>query len=483
MPILERAWTTPAGLAWIVTDGKYQFPPHLRVLTDYLLRLTRGEITRLLVSVPPRHGKSYTISQYFPAWYLGTHPDERVILCSYQADFAATWGRKVRDILTEHGRALYGIEVSPASSAADRWDIAGHAGGMITAGAGGAITGRGANLAIVDDPIKNMEEAMSETIRERIWDWFTSTLYTRFEPKGKIVILMTRWHEDDLVGKLLDQEKNGGEHWETLTLPAVAEEDEVIRLSDGVTFKRKQDQPLWPGRYNTEELARIKTAVGSRVWSALYQQHPSPDAGLIWKREWFSQRYHELPQFRFIVQSVDSAFKTGVANDNTAIATWGATDSGFYLLNCWCGRVEFPELKHAIVDQYIVYHPNAILIEDRASGQSVIQELHRGTILPIVPWSPRGTKESRAAAVSPLGEAGKLWLPEDAPWIGDWIEEHIAFPNGAHDDKVDTTSMALEYLAYGNGSQMLSWLDAMESHTAQRITAQERKEHPFGMRN
>ncbi len=421
----------------------------MELLNRYLADLAEHRIHFLLVTMPPRHSKSETCSKYFPAWCVAAK-HLRVILTSYESSFAASWGRKARDILEEWGKRLYGVEVSHSSSAADWWELADGTGAMMTAGAGAAITGKGADILICDDPIKNAVEAQSALIRDRIWEWYTSTFYTRREPNAGVLVIQTRWHEDDLAGRLLTEERLGGDHWVHLDLPAIAEHEENI-IHHGFTFHRSVGDPLWPERFDISALEAIQRAVGSRVWASLYQQHPSPDTGLIWRREWFSQRYTAVPACQLIIQTIDSAFKTGVANDFTSIATWGQTPTGYYLLDLFHARVEFPELKRAVVDSAAKWKPHAVLIEDKASGQSVIQELRRETILPIVAFSPHGSKEARAAAVSPIAESNKLWLPDAAPWLSDWIEEHIAFPNGAHDDMCDTTVMALEYLAYGKG--------------------------------
>src|SRR5690348_3861723 len=234
---------TPAGLAWVASDGRWQYAPHLRLLSDALWRVAAGHIRRLMVFMPPRHGKSELVSHYFPAWYLGTRPNRRVILTSYEADFAATWGRKVRDVLAEFGPTLYGVRVRDDSSAANRWDLAEHTGGMVTAGVGGPITGRGADVLIIDDPVKNADDALSATMRERVWEWWRSTAYTRLEPSGAAVLVMTRWHEDDLAGRLLGEMEQGGEHWEVLRLPAIAEEEDDA-------LGRHPGEALWPQRFS-----------------------------------------------------------------------------------------------------------------------------------------------------------------------------------------------------------------------------------------
>ena len=435
----------------MASNRTYQFPPHLELLDRYLYDLATGRIRYLLVNMPPRHSKSETCSKYFTAWCVG-NLKKRVILTSYEASFASSWGRKARDILEEWGQTLYGVKVSNASSAADWWELEGGQGSMMTAGAGGALTGKGGDIILVDDPLKNAQEAHSALIKERQWDWYQSTLYTRREPGAGILIIQTRWVEDDLSGRLLQEMTKGGDQWAHLNLAAIAETDEQI-VRDDFTYSRSVGDALWPARFSSPALEKIRSAVGSRVWASLYQQRPAPDNGIVWKREYFQNRYHEIPTLNSIVQAVDSAFKTGVGSDYSVVATWGCTSTDFYLLDIWRGQVEFPELKRAIVDQAAKWSPDVILIEDAASGQSAIQELRRSTRLPIVPVKPEGTKVSRADAVSPLGEAGKIWLPEFTSWLATWIEEHIAFPNGAHDDMVDTTSYGLTRLrTHGNAS-------------------------------
>jgi predicted phage terminase large subunit-like protein len=449
--------------------------PHLALLDQRLCELARGDIKRLMVFMPPRHGKSMLCSQYFPAWAIGRY-QKKVILTSYEASFASSWGRKARDVLEVWGPAIFNVTVSDKSAAADWWELAGSDGAMMTAGMGGPITGKGGNILIIDDPVKNAEEARSLTIREKQWEWFASTAYTRMEPEweshaaytGAILLIMTRWNADDLAGRLLKRQAEGGDAWHVVEMPALAEHDEYVKLDGGIVYERKQGEALFPQRFPTDRLLSTQRQVGSRVWSALYQQRPAPDDGIVWRRTYFANRYREVPELRTIVQAVDSAFKTGVGSDYSVIATWGATATDFYLLDVWRAQVEFPELKHAIVDQATKRHPTAVLIEDAASGQSAIQELKRSTRLPIIPFPARGSKVSRADAVSPLGEAGKIWLPEHAPWLADWIEEHIAFPNGEHDDQCDTSSMALARLSQRKGTSFI--LDHLRARTEAQET-------------
>jgi predicted phage terminase large subunit-like protein len=460
LPERLAAQATPAGLAWLASGRTYEFPPHLQLLDEALWEIATRPNGRLMVFMPPRHGKSMTCSQYFPAWCVGAL-DRRVILTSYEASFAASWGRKARTVMEQFGW-LYGAKVSEQSQAGNWWELeAPRAGLMQTAGAGGPITGKGADILGVDDPIKNAEDASSAAMRDALWEWWTTTAYTRLEPGGSVYIVHTRWNDDDLGGRLLKQMADrSGEEWRVLDLPAIAEADEAIPLLHGGSYDRAAGEPLWPGRYPLAELERIRMQVGPKAWSALYQQNPVPDGGLIWMLDWLNQTYaadeveearqqgalRRLWKLRKVVNVVDSAYKTGVSNDYSVIATWAANGTDYLLLDVWRGRVEFPGLIAAIRRQADKWSPDVTLIEDAASGTSAMQEMRRQTREAVLGWKPVGTKEARAAAVSPIAATGKLLLPDHAPWLADWVDEHVRFPNAPHDDQVDTTSMALEYL-------------------------------------
>lgn len=445
--------STPAGLAYLDKAGTadpYAMPRHIALLNRKLVAVARGDIKRLMVFLPPRHGKSMIISQYFPAWYLGVFPERRFMLTSYGDDFSAGWGRKSRDVLQEHGH-LYGVKISDSSSSAKEWNIHGHTGGLIAAGVGGQLTGHGSHVLSIDDPFKSREEAESITVRERVWDWYTQTAYPRLEPDGAVILVMQRWHGDDLAGRLLAAQSHA-DHWDVVNLPAIAEEQDEIGRMPG--------DPLWPERFSLTDLERIRAAMGGYAWSSQYQQRPSPAKGATFRREWMERRYRELPLLSTVIQTVDSAFKTGVSNDYSVIATWGTDGKNYYLLDVWCERVEFPDLISAIKAQATHHRPNVIVIEDAASGQSAVQTLKRDTNLPIVGQKFQGSKQSRADSISPLFESGKVYLPESAPWLSDWIEEHIQFPKAPHDDRVDTTSMALLRLREPDVQYMPNVLEA-----------------------
>lgn len=456
--LLEAARLSPLAFTKL-TFPQYQIKWFHRRISDALYRASTGELDRVMIFMPPRYGKSEMVSVRFPAWYLGRYADRRFMHASYSIDLAEDFGRKARNLMASpEYRAIFpGVVVASDSSAAARFDIAGHRGGYYAAGVGGPLTGRGADILNIDDPVKNRQEAESETVRDNIWDWYTSTAYTRLEGRGVVILTMTRWHEDDLAGRLLKEQEAGGDQWHVISLPAIAD--------DGT--------PLWPEKYSPTDLAAIKRQ-SARDWEAMYQQRPAPLEGGIFRREWW-QYYTPatLPRITRVEHCIDSSFKTGVSNDYSVIATWGrGADTRYYLLDLWRGKWEMPELLVNIHKHYRKHqkaYPGAVVtIEDRASGQSAIQMLKRplpqlrGAPLPALPVIgfkiPNGaSKVSRAEAVSGIVEAGHVCLPERPEWQGSDLEtflrEHSSFPNAAHDDAVDTTSMGLLRLSRMRGQE------------------------------
>jgi predicted phage terminase large subunit-like protein len=415
-------------------DPRYEPAAHTDLLCEHLEAVERGELRRLMVFLPPRHSKTYHVAERFPAWCIGRDPTRQVILTSYGAELAEQASRKARGLLLHPAWPFAGC-LADESTAVNRWHTA-QGGVVIAAGVGGAITGFGAHLLVIDDPVKGREEADSESYRERVWQWYLEVARTRLMPGGRMVLCQTRWHEDDLAGRILSGPRAA--EWTVLALPALAEVGDPLGRAEG--------EPLWRAWFDREELEAMRAELGSRAWAALYRQQPTVDEDGMFKRAWFARRYTAPPNLRGKVMAVDSAFKTGVLNDYSVIATWGTDGVDFYLLNVWRGRVEFPELEHAIVRQHELNRPHSVLIEDTAAGQAAAQTLRRYTSLPIIPVKVTATKEARAAAISPLCEAGKVVLPANAPWVDDWIDEHAAFPTGRFDDQVDTTSIALERL-------------------------------------
>lgn len=382
----------------------------------------------------PTHNSTLA-SEHFPPWYLGRNPEHRIIACSHTAQLAYDFSRRARNKLTDP-RYPFDVRVADDRGAVQSWDIEGHRGGYVAAGVGGPITGFGANILLIDDPVKSAEEADSVTYRESTWEWWTGTAATRLEPGGAVVVIGTRWHEDDLIGRLLQSGR-----WDVLHLPAID--------ADG--------NALWPERFNVDALQTIREEIGPRHFTAQYQGDPQPAEGGMFKPGWW-QRYREAPALRRVELFVDSAFKEGVANDFSVIATWGETGDGtYYLLDLWRGRVEYPDLIRACHDQWTKQRARrgakSIVIEDKASGQSALQTLGRpyhtesGRLpaLPAIAYKvPAGqSKVARAEGVTGLVEAGRVFIPESAPWVSDFVDEHARFPTGVHDDQVDTTSMAL----------------------------------------
>jgi predicted phage terminase large subunit-like protein len=320
------------------------------------------------------------------------------------------------------------------NASASQWETR-EGGGMATAGMGGPLTGKGFKVGIIDDPLKNNEEAMSAVIRQKHKDWYLSTFLTRAEPDAAIVIIMTRWHDDDLAGWLLKEQPG---QWEVINFPAIAEGEDILG--------RKEGEALWPERYPLPVLQGLKANLGSYWWSAMYQQRPEPEGGGIIKRAWWQYYKVAPPKIFQFFWSWDTASKTGEENDWSVGQLWGIKDNAYYLLKQVRARLEYPDLKRTIIQQFNAHPANGILIEDKSSGQSVIQDLRRDTRLPIIAVEPIKDKVTRAHIASPTIEAGKCFLPEDAPWIADFIDEVAHFPKAAHDDQVDCTTQFINYV-------------------------------------
>ncbi|MGH9652599.1 MAG: phage terminase large subunit [Bryobacteraceae bacterium] len=439
---------SPAGWAQRASDQAFEVPPHVNLLDQAIVDLAECDShAKLMITMPPRHGKSELASRYTPPWYLSRWPGHRVMLCAYEADFAATWGRKARNLVQEN--PWCGIKVNARSTAAKRWDVAGHSGGMVTAGVGGPITGKGANLLIIDDPVKNAEQAQSQTFRDRAWEWYQQTAFTRLEPNGKVLAIMTRWHEDDLFGRLLDREPDS---WRVINLPALAEEHDLLR--------RKVGDALWPARYDANALASIRTTIGMRAFTALYQQRPSPIEGSLFHvpslRYWdFKDRTHydlggEIIDRRAMVvfSTADLAVSTSQTADYTVIATWAITRADpaqLMLLDLERGRIEGADhldLVRKVVDKH---HPDWVGVESRTFGISLLQVARRSG-LRMRDLSADKDKVTRALPAAVLCETGRVWLPNHHPLLGEIEHELSNFPYGAHDDIVDCLAYAARHL-------------------------------------
>lgn len=421
-----------AGLNW---PGYRISDVHIRI-ADALEAVERGAIDRLIITIPPRHGKTMLASEFFPSWYLGRNPDRFVIASTYSQERASDTGRKVRNMMTDtpFKYAFPGVEVTGDSKAAHRFST-NKGGAYYAVGANGPITGRGAHLFLIDDPIKNREQADSPTERAKQKDWFRSTAYTRLMPGGAIIIIMTPWHVDDLQGWALSELKDEG--WHHLHLPAVAENNDALGRNPG--------EPLWPEQYDLAALKRIKSAIGSREWSALYQGRPVPQEGGMIELGWCPRYREPLAQYSQVVLSFDTAQKDKEINDPSVCAVFGLSDTFDDLLYVWRDRVKYPELKRIAYNLIEQWNPNAVLIEDKSSGQSLIQDLEVESRAPIVSIEPEGSKETRMSVETPAIEAGRLRLPYSAPWLIDFEAEVGTFPLSSTKDQVDALSQFLKW--------------------------------------
>lgn len=419
--------------------GRYQIYPHHQLVIEYLQRIADGEQLSLIVEMPPRHGKSAVITETFESFFALRHPDKRIIATAYSDHLARKFGRLNRDKFKEFA-PLFGLSLSTENFGANNWSIEGRAGGMISTGIGGSLTGEGADLMIIDDPIKNAEAANSPAQRQKIWDEWESTLSTRLHDGASIIVVMTRWNEDDLVGRLLE---NKSRDWIRIRLPAIAEEDDLLGREEG--------EALWAEKYDEKWAEQKKIEVGSRTWSALYQQRPAPSKGTIFFRNWFKY-YKALPKLQSVIISWDMTFKDEETSDYVVGQVWGKAGAEYYLIDQVRAKMSFPATVQA-VRSLAAKHPAARtkLVEDKANGTAVIATLRR-EISGIIPINPQGGKIVRAQAVSPLFEAGNVYLPDPsiAPWVHDYVEELVVFPNGKHDDQVDSTTQALTRLAASN---------------------------------
>ena len=427
----------------LVHRGEWKRARHLDLVCEEMDNIISGETKRLMLFLPPRHGKSMGVTETFPSYFLGRYPRKRVIELSYGDELAQRFGKLNRDKTAEYGPEVFNVSLSQQQGTKTNWGIHGTNGGMISSGIGGAITGYGADLLIVDDPIKNRGEAESETYRNGLWREYQSTVATRLHAGGAIIIILTRWHEDDLAARLLNPEYGKVEDWKVISLPAIAEENDLLGREEG--------EPLWPeGGYDAEWAAQQRETVGSYAWNSLYQQHPTPSSGGLFKREWW-QRYKELPGDLFdYLQSWDCTFKDANTSDYVVGQLWARSKKApaqRYLLDQVRARLTFTETVQSIRSLTAKW-PKATrkLIEDKANGTAVIDVLKK-EIPGIIPVEPMGGKVVRAHAVTAVVEAGNVYIPDPsiASWAHDFIEELSSFPSGAHDDQVDSLTQANAY--------------------------------------
>lgn len=428
-----------------VHRGKWQLAKHLKPVCEALQKVERGEIDRLMIFMPPRHGKSQSVTETFPSYFIGRQPDRRVIEVSYSKGFAQKFGNSNRRKLLNFGEKLFGVTLDRTNNSKTNWDIAGRDGGMISVGLGGAITGEGADLLLIDDVVKNRKEADSKTVQNAIWDEWTATLLTRLHPGGRIILIMTRWHEDDLAGRILKEAEETGEHWEIINLPCEAEENDPLG--------REVGEPLWPERYGKAWMDRKKKAVGSRDWQALYQQNPRPDASMqMFRREWFRivQDYpRKARQVRYWDLAATEA-KPGKDPDWTAGGRVAEMDGVYYIVDIARTRAT-PKGVEDLVRQTAELDTRRIPIhmeqEGGSSGVNTVDRYRRDVLkgYTFYPDKKTSNKVERAAPLSAAAEAGNVLLVCGS-WNKDFLDEAEAFPRGRHDDMVDAVSGAFAKL-------------------------------------
>lgn len=417
-----------------VHKGLYRPAAHHYLIADALQRIIDGKLKKLMIFMPARHGKSATVTETFPSYFLGKFPKKRVIAVSYGDSLARRFGRKNRQKLAEFGQEIFGVQMAADNASVQDWATT-EGGGMLSVGIGAGITGHGADLLLMDDVIKNREEANSEHIRNKIYDEYQSSLSTRLHFGGAVILIMTRWHEDDIAGRILAKEKG----WEVLSLPAEAEENDVLGRAVG--------DPLWiEGGYDLEWLKEKRAQLDAQTWNSIYQQRPSAAEGNIIKRDWIKYYKQLPPSFDEMLISVDASFKGNTNSDYCVLTVWGKDKARKYLVDVIRDRMNFPSTVTAL-RSLVAKYPKATakLIEDKANGSAIIDFL-RQEISGIIPITPKESKEARLSAVSPEFESGSVFFPDPrlCSWVGECVEELVTFPNGKHDDFCDSTSQALQ---------------------------------------
>ena len=432
---------TRKTFATVDPGAAYKHNWHIDLIAEYLEACTRREITRLVINVPPRYLKSISVSVAWPAWLLGKNPSERILAASYAEILALKHSMDCRLVMqSDWYRRIFPALRLTGDQNEKRKFVTTARGHRFATSVGASTIGEGGRFLIVDDPL-NAAQAISDTERERANTWFDQGFSTRLDDKenGVIVLVMQRLHADDLSGHLLAK---GG--WEHLCIPAVAETRTVIDFGR-IKLTREPGDVLHPARESAEAMERQKLAMGSYAFAGQYQQRPAPAEGGIFKPHWF-KRYDQPGDYEMIVQSWDTAYKPAQQNDPSACTTWGLRPDGYDLLHVLVKRLEYPDLKSRVLQHAGEWNPQAILIEDKASGQSLLQDLRRETALPVISVTPKADKLTRASAVSALIEAGKVSLPNHAVWLTDYEMELMQFPNAAHDDQTDSTSQFLEWV-------------------------------------
>lgn len=442
----------------LISYAAYQWPGyrdahHHRLIARHLEAVERGDIKRLMITMPPRHGKSMLASEFFPSWYIGRNPDHYVVTATYAQELADDFGRKVKNQIEDPAyQCIFpGVGLADDSKSAKRFHIEGQTGGyehvtsqrgaFYAVGVGGPLTGRGAHLLLIDDPVKNREDAESEVIRKKTKDWYTSTAYTRLMPGGRIVIIQTRWHEDDLSGWL--QSEHAHEDWVVLDLPAIDDDGNA----------------LWPEQYPIETLHQIKRALPPRDWSALYQQKPSPETGDYFKREWLHTVEHLPPRDTMLVYGASDYAVTADGGDYTVHVVLGLDPDGrTFLLDLWRGQASSDVWVDAFCDLVLKHKPvgwaeETGQIKSGVGPFLVKRMMERAAYVARESFATRGDKAIRAQSIRGRMAMNGLYIKKDAAFLSDLISELMSFPVGVHDDQVDALGLVgqlMDRMSYGN---------------------------------
>ena len=429
---------------------------HHAKMAEAFERVAKGECKRLIINMPPRHTKSEFASYLLPAWFLGKFPHKKIIQTSHTAELAVGFGRKVRNLVDQevYTKIFPGVGLQQDSKAAGRW-ATNKGGDYFAIGVGGAVTGKGADLLIIDDPHSEQEAALAEInpeIYDKTYEWYTSGPRQRLQPGGAIVVVMTRWSKKDLTARVLKAEaERGGDDWEVIEFPAIL----------------PSEKPLWPEFWSEKELLALRDELPHSKWSAQYQQNPTSEASAIIKRDWWGIWDSENPPHcDFVLMAWDTAFEKSNRADYSALTTWGVfykddetgvAQANIILLNAFRERMEFPRLKQVALEQYHDWEPDSIIIEKKASGAPLIYEM-RAMGIPVQEFTPTkgNDKITRLNAVADIFASGRVWAP-NTHWAEEVIEEVASFPSGDHDDYVDSTSLAL--MRFRKGGYIRTLLD------------------------
>lgn len=433
---------TPALFARTASRGRWKLANHLCKLDESLVDVANGDCKRLVVEFPPRHGKSELVGRYFPAWFLGTFPDKQVMYCSYEAKQARKYGRFARNVMQECGQEYFGVSVAEDSHAADMWNIEGREGGMVTAGIGGPLTGKGAQLLIADDPIKNAEEAVSEHKRNTIWDWWESTALTRLEPGGAVIIVMTRWHKDDLAGRSVREMADEG--WRVLKFPALAEANDPL--------DREEGEALWPERFSREDLEKVRDNRSLYWWLALYQQRPTKHASVEWPSEYFEDCWFEAwPECGVKVITLDPSKGRTKHSDYSAYVMLGRGVDGCYYVDADLDRRSAGQIVDDGVELCRQFRPEALGIEENAwqdlLADMMTPRLHELNMIGIDVHTIGNysvAKENRIRRIDPYLRNRRIKF-RNTPGCKLLVNQLSEFPLAQHDDGPDALEMALRW--------------------------------------